>query len=346
MRLLSEFAKSRKPAVYANCIVERHGPAGPELICDLCRKPGTARWRCDSCVRERDLCTSCLRSRHMANPYHRVRYLTGTQYKEAWLRDAGVFIQLCPVARGTAMCPSYALNKHKLPPKFDEEAPPTYGSIGDAGIPRGTSTAGTAPAGPPSPSSSEDTLIEEDPDDPVWRQATRAVDLDEGDEELRVQDDDEQTDDEGGAGEGGPGAGIARDRGRQARIKKDHWGFRAMVIVDQADVHELGVAYCGCRAGGLNMDRDEQLIKLGGLFPASQKNPRTCFTVRGLEYHQVDRLECKSAPQAIMRKVKRFTSPLHPTTVPVRSSLPFCGHRLTFDRIVIPKCFESYASTP
>ena len=117
--------------------------------------------------------------------------------------------------------------------------------------------------------------------------------------------------------EDAPGPGVARERGRAARVRVDHWGFRVKVIVDMADVHELGIAFCRCQAGGAGMPMDEQLIKLGGLFPASQKNPRTCFTLRGLDYHRLDRLECKIAPQAIMRKIRRFTSELHPTTVPV-----------------------------
>ena len=254
----------------------------------------------------------------MSNPYHRVRYLSGPQYKESCLREAGVFIQLCPAARGTDLCPGYDAHTYSLPADFDQRAPPAQGG------PQAPDDSKPAaePAGGPAARRARPTGLDvnqpaapvEDPDDRVWIDVARELEMDEGDAEGQLED----AEDGEEAAEQVP-EGTARKRGRAATVQKDHWGYRVMVVVDKADVHQIGVAFCDCAAGGKGMSHDEQLIKLGGLFPATPSNPRTCFTVRGLAYHQVDRLECKVVPQAIMRKLRRFTSPLHPATVPVSS---------------------------
>ncbi|VDC00896.1 unnamed protein product [Peniophora sp. CBMAI 1063] len=66
------------------------------------------------------------------------------------------------------------------------------------------------------------------------------------------------------------------------------------------------------------MPFDKQLIQLGGLMPTTPTNPGTCFTLEALSYLQIDRLECKVTPQAMMRRIRRNTCPLHPSTVPDR----------------------------
>ncbi|KZV62306.1 hypothetical protein PENSPDRAFT_591598, partial [Peniophora sp. CONT] len=219
--------------------------------CDLCDTPKSAYWRCDSCQCNRDLCTPCIRKTHMPTPYHRVRYYEEHQYREAWLRDAGVFIQLCP---------------------------------------RGSS-------GP---------FSMDDPDDDVWPDEMRGGEMDEGEAEARLRDN----------GEGEElGEGIARKRGKEAKIDKDPWGYDVMVIVHEVDIHQIGVAYCKCQAGAGLLPYDEQLLRYGGLMPVTTKNPETCFTLRGLAYHQMDRLVGKITPWAKMRKLRRHTNPLHPSTV-------------------------------
>lgn len=328
---LTAFAEDKTAAKYANRIIEHVGPP-PNLVCSLCDKPDSAMWRCDSCQKNRDLCTPCLRNSHMANPFHRVRYFTPTQYREAWLRDAGVFIQLCPKAKGTSLCSGYDSKSHVLPSDIDSKAPPLYGS---ASLATPSKTARGHPAEPgaaprgladPQDGSAEPrnrpgstTLSEELPladylDDGMWPPPLEPEQMDEGEAEANLLDAD-ASDSDAALDEL---EGTVRKRGRDATVRKDVWGYPVMVIVHEIDIHQLGIAYCKCEAGGRDMPRDEQLLALGGLFPATQKEPNTCFSLRGLAYHQVDRLECKVAPEAIMRKLRRQTSPMHYATVPVR----------------------------
>lgn len=265
-----------------------------------------------------------MRLRHMSSPFHRVRYLALNQYREAWLRDAGVFIQLCPKARGTNPCPGYPVGQFVLDPKCDKSAPPTYGSGTDvpkaSGTPSGARPAGSVgPGGARGPSDgpagpSETAFAGDDPDDPLWQFEGRPHDLDEGEAEAELED---AAEEEVGAEDTAVKEGAARNRGRAARVFKDRWGYPVKVIVHELDVHQLGVAQCQCSGGGAGIPADEQLLRLGGLFPATQKDPKTCFTLRGLEYHQLDRLESKIAPEAMMRKLRRRTTPMHPSTVPV-----------------------------
>ncbi|KZV59295.1 hypothetical protein PENSPDRAFT_595717 [Peniophora sp. CONT] len=142
--------------------------------------------------------------------------------------------------------------------------------------------------------------------------------LDEGEAEARLRDEGlgEDTEDED-EGEEEVEEGTARKRGRAAKVKKDVWNYEVMVIVHEVDIHQLGVAYCKCSAAG-HIPHDEQLLRYGGLFPATTKKTRTCFTLTGLAYHQIDCLEGKIAPWAMMRKLRRHTSPLHPGTSPDR----------------------------
>lgn len=280
----------------------------------------------------------------MANPRHRVRYhLVGQQYREAWLRDAGVFIQLCPRARGTDVCLGYEPGKHVLSVDIDLKPPPMYGSASTAvhdsesgsglggpglGGPRSAPAAGgpgfADPSQGPVAGPPEADFAFDEPDDDVWPEDMRATEMDEGEAEARLRDrgrgeegaadaEEEAEEDDGTD----TAEGTAHKRGRDATIAKDHWNYDVMVIVDTIDIHQLGVAYCKCSAAS-HVPHDEQLLRYGGLFPATRKFPGTAFTLNGLAYHQIDRLEGRIAPWAMMRKLRRHTSPLHPGTVPVR----------------------------
>ena len=68
----------------------------------------------------------------MSNPFHRVSYYTGMQYREAWLRDAGVFIQIFPRSVGSNKCPGYEDWECELPADIDTKPPPLYGSAAEA----------------------------------------------------------------------------------------------------------------------------------------------------------------------------------------------------------------------
>lgn len=268
-----------------------------------------------------------MRRSHMANTFHYVRYMTGAAYREAWLRDAGVFVQLCPRAHGSGMCPGYDEHAHTLPPQFDTTPPPFYGGAKEPSAPSGAAASAPVPASRRGTAAAlaevaRATAAQEgaaghtnqrvsidDPNDEIWPRERLEDELDEGEAEAELYDASGEDEDEAEEG-------TARCRGRAARIKKDAWGYEVLVIVHEVDIHQIGVAFCRCTAGK-DLARDVQLLQLGGLFPATQKKAKTCFTLRGLAYHQVDRLECKVAPQAISRKLRRHTSPLHPSTVPV-----------------------------
>ncbi|VDB96079.1 unnamed protein product [Peniophora sp. CBMAI 1063] len=316
---LREFARGKTAIRYAHCVIERRGPPPPSLVCNECGVAGTARWRCDSCQRHRDLCTGCLRKRHMSNPFHRVRYLSGPKYVEAWLRDAGVFIQLCPVASGDDLCPGYTQGEFPLPAGIDKDPPPSYGIGHRFGRPENaeqpTNFPDTASPDTASPdvASGGSPFMSQDPDEDLLPSDARETEGDEGD-----ADGQENGGEDGfmGRDEGLP-EGEARARGRQARIRRDTRGLPVMVIVDKTDIHQIGVAVCKCAGTGASMAIDEQLIRLGGLIPATPSNPGTCFTLEALSYFQIDRLECKVTPQALMRRLRRNTSPLHPSTVAV-----------------------------
>lgn len=256
----------------------------------------------------------------MANPFHRVRYFTGEQYREAWLRDAGVFVQLCSAAKGVAPCPGYEEGRFALEVGFDEQTPPSYG--GYAGCATATS-AGVEGLAPPQPQdtsgngSNQQPLSEtDDPDDRLWDTGETGEDeLDEG--EVEAQENDEDLDVELEAEQ----EGLSRKRGREAITRTDAWGYGVLVLVHEEDIHTLGVAYCVCHQGK-DVPHDEQLLRFGGLFPATKKEPKTAFSLEGLACHQMDRLECKVAPQAISRRLRRKTRPLHPSTVPVSFIFP------------------------
>ncbi|VDC03262.1 unnamed protein product [Peniophora sp. CBMAI 1063] len=324
---MAQFAKRNVAAKYANCIVEYYGP--PKVMdCADCGKIDGGLWHCDGCRRDKDLCTPCIRKRHMSNPFHRVRYFTGMQYREASLRDAGIFIQLCPMATGTNQCPGYEEGRYRLPAGFDDRVPPHYGSSSGSGGGRGGGSRSSTPAGgvsglrrsdgdgpeerldsEPQSVSGQSWSVGEDPDDPLWNEwAGSHEEMDEGEVEAEeIEDEDEESDDE-------HVEGVPRKRGRNSLVRKDSWGYKVMVLAHEHDLHALGVAFCVCREGR-ELEPDEQMLRYGGLFPATSKSPRTAFTVEGLACQQIERLECKVSVQAISRKIRRITRPLHPSTV-------------------------------
>ena len=86
-----------------------------------------------------------------------------------------------------------------------------------------------------------------------------------------------------------------------------------LTIVDVSGVHELQVQWCGCPHA---LPPTEQLLN-AGLFPSSQRVPRTCFTFRVLEDFLMDNLECKTITMSYFRKLRRLTNTAFPYKVPV-----------------------------
>ncbi|KAH9916158.1 uncharacterized protein B0H18DRAFT_1124455 [Fomitopsis serialis] len=90
-----------------------------------------------------------------------------------------------------------------------------------------------------------------------------------------------------------------------------------MTIVDTSGVHFLPVTPCGCPWAG---DHTSQLLD-AGLYPASQRKARTCFTFAVLDAFLLDNLECKTTAMNFYQRIRRATNPAFPHEVPV-SQLP------------------------
>ncbi|KZV61563.1 hypothetical protein PENSPDRAFT_567339, partial [Peniophora sp. CONT] len=105
------------------------------------------------------------------------------------------------------------------------------------------------------------------------------------------------------------------EAGKSAIPTKDLYGFKTMIVVHSDSIHGIGVAFCKCPGAPAE---HEQLLKYGGLFPASQDSPSTAFTLQGLEHRVVDDVVCKTSTQAYMRKVRRYTEPHEPRLAPNR----------------------------
>jgi hypothetical protein len=88
---------------------------------------------------------------------------------------------------------------------------------------------------------------------------------------------------------------------------------QGMVIVDRSGVHHIGVHPCQCP----NARRiDHQLLNIG-IYPASQKNPKTGFTFRVLDDFLIDNRESKVPALSFYNKLRRVTNNAFPHTTPV-----------------------------
>lgn len=249
-----------------------------------------------------------------------VGWWTGQHYRRAWLRDAGVSIHLCPNSRMGEPCPSYP----GLSPNFsllDTQPPPFYGSFS-------TDDSNTTPTTPPArPVPNTPLTAALNPDSDVHL-LPKFDDIDDGEREdiaftsIPVESDtfqpigleeDLEEDDLSKADTLG-GAGVARDAGKSAIPTRDLRGYRTLVVVHTDGIHGIGVGFCKCDG---HLSEDEQLLRHGGLYPASQDSPATAFTLQFLEYRHVDDVICKTSSQAHMRKIRRCTEPDEPRLAPV-----------------------------
>ncbi|KAH9911262.1 uncharacterized protein B0H18DRAFT_893336, partial [Fomitopsis serialis] len=87
-----------------------------------------------------------------------------------------------------------------------------------------------------------------------------------------------------------------------------------MTIVDTSGVHYLPVRWCGCLGA---KSHTLQMLDCG-LYPASQREARTCFTFQVLDDFLLDNLECKTTAMNYYRRIRRLTDPLFPHEVPDR----------------------------
>ncbi|VDB85616.1 unnamed protein product [Peniophora sp. CBMAI 1063] len=305
---LTQFKERNLGPKYAHLVITfRHAPP-PGLRCHRCQKADVARWRCAHCMVKRDFCGPCLRDTHWQNPFHTVGYWTGRHYRRAWLRDAGLAIELCPNAAHGESCPTRPRPSIDFA-ALDGAAPPSYGSFTVESSPPTTDDGGDCP------------LTSVLNPDATVHLPPAFGDLDEGEtEDLElpgaasndgefqpIGDDDGYV--AGTDGEGIPEpdiAGVARERGRSSIPTKDIYGYRTLVIVHTDGIHGIGVGFCRCQGSPSD---NEQLIKYGGLYPVTPDVPSTAFTLQFLEYRHIDDVVCKTTPQAHMRKIRRATEP-------------------------------------
>lgn len=109
----------------------------------------------------------------------------------------------------------------------------------------------------------------------------------------------------------------------------DSWGNRYLTVVDTSGIHFIKVNLCRC-ANALPTDR--QLLR-AGLYPASQKAPRSVFTFQVLDDCNIENLECKTSYSAYYSKIRRITSKSFPHLLPVRHFLEFQIAQLSTYRV-------------
>lgn len=244
-----------------------------------------------------------MRETHLANPYHRVGWWNGRFHQKGWLRDVGVAIFLCEASdpESGRHCP--CAPAAGLPPGFDDLDPEGYSDgpchsgdpyLGDLGDP--DYSAGQ------DGSEADDVLasLANFPPDPgeVEQSATQIADeSDDGDDGPREAIDESN--------------GYRRLRGKYPR--QDARRLRVMLVGDVTHIHGIGVQFCCCPGA---RPRDEQLLEYG-IYPASQQRPSTGFTLHTLDYLRLDEVECKTAPEAYSRKLRRLTDSHDWRRVPV-----------------------------
>jgi hypothetical protein len=97
------------------------------------------------------------------------------------------------------------------------------------------------------------------------------------------------------------------------RHRRDNTGNPILVVVDRSGLHPLPVVACTCAGAATE---DIQFLDLG-LFPSSFDRIRTVFTFQVLDDYLADNQECKTSAMHYFQKLRRFTNPSFPLTVPV-----------------------------
>ncbi|VDB96059.1 unnamed protein product [Peniophora sp. CBMAI 1063] len=301
---IREFAATALAPIRAYAILEREVPPPP--LCEICQEGGerAPTWRCDCCDEQRYLCKRCMASAHFKLPYHRVKWYNGRFYEDAWLRDSGVYIALCPRRLGGS-CPT-APHRPEVPDGFWSAPPPRYvaadvspispdGSDRDAFEP----DSGAHPADPPDPRFGSEPLDEGEVE-------SGAAPLDDYTEPWTRRP-----------------ASVPPVRPCHSReAEYDPRGLRALTICHDNGIHAIGVQFCACSGAAA---RDLQLIAKG-IYPASRKDPSTGFTFRCLDRFLIDNLESDTAAESFARKLQRLSIPDNPDLAPNRyPELIRCG---------------------
>lgn len=112
--------------------------------------------------------------------------------------------------------------------------------------------------------------------------------------------------------------------------RRDGDGDPYLIVIDRSGIHLLGAVWCQC---GDRVQEDLQALDLR-LFPASSGQIRTVFTFDCLDDFLADNQECNTTAYRYWEKLRRFTNPYFPDTVPVRFLLhELAVNQLKFQRI-------------
>lgn len=290
---IREFAASDLGPKIAYAIMERERPPPPFCEARGCSQSPT--WRCDSCDEGRYQCKACLSSSHASTPYHRVKWFNGEFYEDAWLRDAGVLLVLCPNSSGLP-CKS-SPSKPELPNGFWDAAPPSYAF-----------SVSTSDIYSPAESEAFDSTSGAHPVDQPERHLGSDA-LDEGEVEGCPAFED-------GFSRPSPQSSSPLGTGRArtcSSVELDPRGLHVVTICHENGIHGLGVQFCVCPGAP---ERDMQLVAKG-IYPASRKNPTTGFTFRCLDRFFIDNLEGDTSAECFARKLQRLTAPDNPDSAPV-----------------------------
>lgn len=85
-----------------------------------------------------------------------------------------------------------------------------------------------------------------------------------------------------------------------------------LTIGHQNGIHRIWVRFCICGNGS-----DEYQLLDSALYPVTFTQIRTAFTFETLDDFRLENLECKTSAYHYFKKLRRLTSPLFPSAVPV-----------------------------
>ena len=91
-----------------------------------------------------------------------------------------------------------------------------------------------------------------------------------------------------------------------------------LTLVHKGGIVSQPVRWCNCQGG---LEHHLQLLHLG-LYPATQKQPKTAFTLDVLNYFHIDSMVCNTAASSFFAKLRRLTANANRGKVQVSDVLP------------------------
>lgn len=256
-------------------------------MCRHCNK-SRAVWRCKDCHQPSLRCRACIRFVHLENPFHRIERWTGSYFRPAELREAGLYL-LIRHHSGVSVCETLSrwctlLDSAESVSDRDEQE-----------LLRGEMTIGPVP----------DIPRPEDEDEVMdMLQDEFGMEIEDDDEDDDIGDD-EIDEDENETGRNAD-PGLNTDPAlAAATILSPHR------VVHTNGIHSIALVSCQCRG--------EEILPLdlvaSQLFPASLKRIRTLFTAQVLDHFRLSNLELKASAYQYYQLLRRITKPMAPGEV-------------------------------